>query len=186
MADVPTTEPSYLTAGDTWTWSRSLSDYPATAGWVLSYALTTRSARIAITASASGADHLVTVTAATTAGYAAGDYTWQAYVTLSTQRYMVGNGSLTVRPNLAAASTGYDTRSSAAKILDAIESYLTTGDIAAGELNLDGRAIKYHSTLDLLKARDALKAEVDGEEAAARAKALGLDPRRYYLRLGTH
>lgn len=39
MPDRPTAIPAQLTAGDTWTWERSLSDYPASDGWVLSYGI---------------------------------------------------------------------------------------------------------------------------------------------------
>ena len=70
-----TLEPSRVTAGDTITWLRSLADYPASAGWVLSYTLINSAAKISITATASGADHLVTVAAATSAAYTPATYT---------------------------------------------------------------------------------------------------------------
>jgi len=181
---VPTAEPAFLTVGDTWTWKRSFSDYPASAGWELTYALTTSTARILIAAAADGDDHLVSVAAATTAAYAAGDYSWQAYVTLDAERYMVDGGRVTLRPNLAAASSGYDTRSTARQMLDAIESYLATGDPQAGNVSLsDGRQVRFWPILDLHQFRYRLQAEVANEEAAARAKELGLDPRRYKIRL---
>lgn len=183
-AEVPTTEPRYLTAGDTWTWERSLSDYPAGDGWVLTYALVSTSALITLTASADGDDHLIEIAATTTAGYSAGDYDWQSYVTLGTERFNVERGTVTVRPNLATATTGYDGRTAAAKALDAINAYLTTGNLEAGDVQIDGRAVKYIPVLDLYKLRDKLKAEVAGEAAAARAAELGLDPRRYSIRLG--
>jgi len=65
---VPTAVPASLRAGDTATWLRSLADYPASDGWVLSYVLVKTGAQIAITATASGADHLVEVDAATNNG----------------------------------------------------------------------------------------------------------------------
>ena len=39
MAQTPTTEPASLQAGDTLRWQRTLPDYPASEGWVLSYRL---------------------------------------------------------------------------------------------------------------------------------------------------
>jgi hypothetical protein len=182
-AAVPTSEPPFLTAGDTWTWTRSFPDYPASSGWELSYALTSSTAQVTITASASGDDHLISVAAATTAAYTAGDYSWQAYVTLDAERYMVDSGRVTVRPNLAAASSGYDGRSAAAKALAAIESFLATGDPTAAEVQVEGRALKHFPILDLHRLRYRLQAEVANEQAAARAKELGLDPRRYKIRL---
>jgi len=168
-AAIPTSEPPFLTAGDTWTWTRSFPDYPASSGWELSYALTSSTAQVAITASASGDDHLVSVAAAITAAYTAGDYSWQAYVTLDAERYMVDSGRVTVRPNLAAASSGYDG--------------LATGDPTAAEVQIEGRALKYFPILDLHKLRYRLQAEVANEQAAERARELGLDPRRYKIRL---
>ena len=64
-----TTEPARVTAGDTIAWTKTLSDYPASAGWVLAYTLINAGAKITITAAASGDDHAVTVLAATSAGY---------------------------------------------------------------------------------------------------------------------
>ena len=67
-----TVEPKRITAGDSVTWTRSLSDYPASSGWVLSYALINAAGKISITATASGADHLISVSATTSVGWAAG------------------------------------------------------------------------------------------------------------------
>jgi hypothetical protein len=183
-ATIPSSEPRYLTAGDTWTWTRSLSDYSAADGWVLSYALSSATRLITITATASGSDHLVSVPPATTDDYVAGDYQWQSYVTKSGARYMLATGTLTVRPNLAVATAGYDSRSAAAKALAAIESYLTTGNLQAARVEIEGRAIQYHPLKDLYEIRDRLSAEVAREAAAAQAAALGVDPRRYQIRLG--
>ena len=78
MADIPTTEPAAVNAGDTVRWRRALADYPASAGWALTYTLLNAAGKITITASAQGDDHLVSVPAATSAGWAAGDYAWRA------------------------------------------------------------------------------------------------------------
>ena len=67
-------EPRSFTAGDTVVWKRSLSDYPATASWVLSYTFNGPD-KYAATAAASGDDFLVTLLAATTAVYLPGYYT---------------------------------------------------------------------------------------------------------------
>ena len=62
--------------------------------------------------------------------------------------------------------------------------YLATGDLAAADVQIEGRAIKYHPLPNLMDIRWRLKAEVAGEAAAERAKAAGIDPRRYKIRLG--
>ena len=62
---IVTTEPTSITAGDSVAWTRSLSDYPASAGWSLAYTLINAAAKITINASAAGDDHAVSVSAAT-------------------------------------------------------------------------------------------------------------------------
>lgn len=171
------TEPTRVTAGDTVTWLKSLSDYPATSGWVLSYTLINGTAKITATTTASGADHLVSIAAATTAAWAAGTYTWQAVVTKAAERYTVGQGTMVVAPDLAAAAT-YDTRTSARKALDAVnvlmETYGAKAYMQGYEIN--GRKQQFHTPGDFMAFRSKLVAEVASEDSAARLKA-GLSPR---------
>ena len=75
MASTPTTEPAAITAGDSFTWQKTLADYPA-GTWTLKYRFINAAGKIDITATASGTDHLVSVTPTTSAAYTAGDYTW--------------------------------------------------------------------------------------------------------------
>ncbi len=183
MADTPTIEPSSVNAGDTWRWTRSLADYPASAGWALSYTLINASAKITVNASASGDDHAVTVAAATTAGYAAGTYDWRARVSKAGEVYTVGEGRITVR-NAYAAST-FDARSHARKTLDAIEAVIEgRASSSTAEYQIAGRQLKYIPVADLLALRDKYRAEVLREDAAA-AVAAGLpDRRRVFVRFG--
>lgn len=175
-ATTPTAEPSRITAGDTVTWLKSLSDYPATASWVLSYTLINATSKITITATASGADHLVSVAAATTAGWAAGTYTWVAAVTKAAERYTVGQGSITIGANLAAASV-LDTRSHATKVLAIIEAYLEApGNLASASYEIAGRKLQHYGVPELLALRDKYRAEAAREANAARIAA-GLSPR---------
>jgi len=104
MASTPTTEPAVLTAGDSYTWQRSLDDYPA-GTWTLKYRLINAAGKIDITATASGADHLVTLTPTTTAAYTAGDYTWTKWVEKTGYRITLATGTITVKPNIAALTT---------------------------------------------------------------------------------
>ena len=61
---VPTGEPTELVAGDTWTWDRSLADYPAAGGWTLTYVFVNREQRFTIDSTAVGGVHRMTKTAA--------------------------------------------------------------------------------------------------------------------------
>ena len=169
-----TIEPTRAIAGDTVSWRKTLADYPASAGWVLAYVLLSATSRIAITSTADGADHVVAVAAATSAGYAAGAYTWVATVTKGAERYTIGQGSLQVAPNLAASGTEtFDARTSARKALDAVnialESYGNKAYLQAYEIN--GRKQQFHTPGEFLSFRSKLQAEVAREENAARLAA---------------
>lgn len=168
-----TREPAEVTAGDTVTWSKSLSDYSAAESWVLHYRLINAAGKIDITASASGVDHLVSETAATTADWAAGTYTWQAYVTKAAERYTVGSGSLIVKPDLAAEAAGYDTRSTAKKTLDLLDAAMVSHGASAWtqEYEIAGRRMKFVSASDFMAYRSKVVAEVGREEAKSRLAA---------------
>jgi len=166
-ADIPTLEPTEVRSGDTWTWQRSLSDYPAGV-WTLVYSLVNSNGKITLTATASGADHLVSVAAATTAGYAPGTYSAVGRVTSGAEAVTVWTGGIQVLPNVA-AKTSYDDRSHARKVLEAIEAVLenrATTDQQA--VTIGDRSIEKMPIADLLKLRDSYKLEVASEEAAAR------------------
>lgn len=175
MADIPSSVPAAVTAGDTLSWRITLGDYPASAGWSLAYRLINASGHYDITATASGDDFVVSVPASTSAGYAPGEYAWQAYVSRGTERYTVDSGVLTVRPNLAAQAGGFDMRSHARKMLAAIEAWLESRDPGVADYQIAGRAMRYVPRGELLALRDRYRNEVRMEEAADRL-AKGLEP----------
>ena len=175
-----TTEPSTIVAGDTAKWLRSLDDYPATAGWVLTYTLVSAAQRYTFSAAASGTDHLVTVAATTTAAWVAGSYSWRAQATKAGEVYTVGSGTLTVKPSFAAATDG---RSHSRKTLDAIESVIegrATSEVS--DYTIGGRQLRYIEVPQLLALRDRYRAEVLREDAAQRAAAGLPDLRRVFVR----
>jgi hypothetical protein len=100
---VPTIEPTAARAGDTWAWTRDLSDYPA-GTWTLTYSLFSSAAVYSITATADGTQHSVSVPGATTKTYIAGRYDWVAHVSDGTDRYQVGSGVIQILPNIAAVA----------------------------------------------------------------------------------
>lgn len=183
MATVPTTEPASIIAGDTLAWRREdlTASYPAGAGWALTYRLVNAAGKIDIAAAASGDAFAIAVAAATTAGYAAGGYTWVATVTKAAERYTIGSGQITVRPNLAALNTA-DTRSSARKALDACNAALEAYGAKAylQEVQIGERRQRFGTPSDFLAFRSRLQAEVAREDNAARL-AQGLAPRNKLL-----
>lgn len=180
MATILTLEPAFVRAGDSVAWTRALADYPATS-WTLKYRLINSAGKIDITATASGTDHLINVSAATSATWAAGVYTWAAYVEGgSSERYTLGTGSITIQPNLAAQSAGFDARSTAKKALDDTRAALATWIASNGqvqEYEIAGRRMKYASAIDIEARIRLLEREVAREQVAEKLAA-GLNTAR--------
>lgn len=180
---VPNCIPSTIAAGDTLAWSRSLTDYPASDGWTLNYTLVGAGSVYNITAATAdnGSDYAVSVDASTTAGWVAGAYALQEYVTRSVERHTLGNTPFTVQPNLAAATGGIDTRTQPQRMLDAINAVLE-GRAGESELKvqINGRSVEYIPVTELLALRNQLKLEV---ALAARANGNG-DLGKLYVRFG--
>ena len=182
-APTPTTEPASLIAGDTAKWLKTLSDYPATAGWVLTYILISATNKYTFTASASGSDHLVNVPAATTGAWNSGSYAWRASVSLAGEVYTVASGTITVQAAFSVATL--DNRSFARIALANIETYLKdANNLAAARYSIAGREIHKTPIGDLLKARDKYRVEVAQEDAAANVDRGLPDKRRVYVRFG--
>lgn len=179
MPNIPDNVPAELRDGDTWNWTRSLPDYPATAGWTLKYRFKNAAGGFEVVAGSAGADYAITVAAATTAGYTAGKYTWQGWVeNASLEKYTIDSGSITLLPDYraAAASVALDDRSHARKMLDAIEAWLESKDPGVAEYEIAGRRMKYIPSGELIKLRSQYKMEVAGEAnalALARGEGFG-------------
>lgn len=170
MSTIPDQEPGSLRVGDTWRWTRTLDDYPATA-WSLKYRFKNAAGGFEVTASASGNDHSVTVSASTSSGFTAGNYTWTAWVEGGlSEKYTVGSGSceLLADYRTGSANLALDDRSHARKTLDAIEAWIESRDMAVAEYQIAGRSMKYIPIPDLLKMRSRYQLEVQSEENAAK------------------
>lgn len=171
---IKTHVPESITAGDTAKWQISLADYPASVGWSLTYTLLNTAGKITITSSASGADHLINVAAATTANYTAGVYDYTATVSDGTDRHTVATGRMEVKPDPTQQTT-YDGRSQARQILESLQTayqdYVTTnkqGHIAS--YSIAGRSMSFRSTAELIEQIEYWKGLVKNEEKAERIK----------------
>lgn len=101
-----TTEPTRATAGDTWQWQRAVADYPASEGWVLSYAIN-GVGKLEWNGDWLDADgETVSIPGGSTAALAAGLYRLIGYVTLDGERHTIYEGTLVVLADLAAAAAG--------------------------------------------------------------------------------
>jgi hypothetical protein len=171
-ATVPTNEPQAARAGITWQWTRQLTDYPAST-WALTYwfkQLAAAGAKFSIVATASGDDHSVSVAAATTGAYTAGDYSWVAVVSSGSEAFEVDSGTLDLQPKYS-VDAALDDRSHARKVLTAIEAVIesrATKD--QEEYTINNRSLKRTPLAELLALRDRYRAEVRAEELADMAR----------------
>ncbi|MBS0218092.1 MAG: hypothetical protein JSR63_07880 [Proteobacteria bacterium] len=174
MTDPATTIPSQFRAGDTLKWLRSLADFSAADGWILTYVLVPAAGSPqTFTAITVGADFQVNVPSTTTKDWPPGRYSAQEYVTNGTERYTIGVTQLQVLADLADSSAGLDTRTHAQKVLDAIEGWLESKAPVAHMMEIAGRKIANYSIADLLKLRDRYRNEVAAEQAAANGTSRG-------------
>lgn len=189
-AAIQTREPIELVAGDTWSWTKSLGDYPAPT-WTLTYYLRSREGETSFAAAASGADHLVTVTAATTAAYKAGRYGWTAVATSGSERHTVETGELVVLPDPAATGAGQDPRTHARKVLEAIEAVIesrassTQRELVAYTIGSRSQTFDAEENkASLLELHSKYKWLVANEEARARVASGLSNPRDIRIRFG--
>jgi hypothetical protein len=169
--EIPTVEPAELVAGDTWTWKRSLGDYPA-GEWTLTYYFRAVASEFSVVCTADGTDHLATVAASTSAGKKAGRYEWTAVVTSGSSRYTVGRGQALVKPDPASTGAGFDPRSHARKTLEALEAVIegkATRDQKS--YTIGGRALERMPVEEILKFKDHYAQLVAAEEAGERLAA---------------
>lgn len=162
---------SRFTVGDTFEQTTSLPDYPAGAGWVLKYRLLPRDAAgaaIDLTCVASGDDHVANATAAATAGWKAGSYTWSSWVELGGVKHSIAQGQITLAPDPRVFSGVLDGRSQAEIALANIRSVLA-GVASKNVLRYEigGRSLEHYQIAELIKLESKLAQDVKREQNAA-------------------
>ena len=173
-ATVPEIEPYKVWQGDTFRWNKSLSDYTPADSWVLSYSFRSNTGtgfNIIGSANSSNSGWEITVAAATTANYTTGEYTWQAYVTKTTQRYVVDNGVTVVHQNLngLATSATTDLRTHAKLMISKIQSVLEGRvDADIENYSIGGRSINKIPVSELVNILSTYEEKLDKEERKRR------------------
>jgi len=178
--NLPDTEPSSLVAGESWKWTKSLSDYPADT-WTLNYyfLLSTGTTTFNITAAADGTDYLIDVAPATTAAYTPGSYKWQAFVDDGTDKFKVCCGDMEVLPDFSSDTS--DPRSDVEIILDAINAMLKgKANRDQMETEVNGKKIKRYSWEELREMRKYFNDELfnEGLECATASDPSALNAAR--------
>lgn len=185
--------PSKNRAGDTWQWRDvaahdSLGNAITSATYGLTYYLrfnaASEGATITGTSYATGWEF--TVSAATTAGFDAGLWYFQAIATSGSTSHTIGAGQLTVLPALNYTGTpgAYDGRTQSQKDLDAVLaaiSALISGG-AVKRYSIGNRSIEKFTLAELREYEGVLRARVARELAADQiANGLG-SPRNLFVR----
>jgi hypothetical protein len=168
MAEPKAYEPEKLTAGVTWKWKKTISDYPASE-WALTYYLRKDGASAtSFSAAADGDSYLVTVAAATTAAYASGIYDFIGWVIKGTEKYEVFNSMIEVLPNPTNTSA-YDPRSHARRVMELLEAAME-GRVPNGmeSYSIGGRSINKIPLSQLRELWEKYKQDVVMEEQAER------------------
>jgi hypothetical protein len=97
--------PTTLTAGDSVTLTLTRPDYPASAGWTLTYALAGAAVQ-QWSSTPSGAAHTITLSSAETAALPAGDYRFALKATAPGQVHTLATGGVAVLADVAALQPG--------------------------------------------------------------------------------
>lgn len=175
-----------LIAGDTLNFLTVVPDYPASSGWTLKFRLVPRTAGgtpIAITATAEGADHRVTVTAATTANWGVDNYTWTSWAEKGAEVYSVDSGQIAVKVNPRTAAAGTDGRSGAEKALDQARAAFAAWTPTTRRYRIGDREHEFSSKAEIVGAINYWATEV-ARERRREAFAKGLpDPSKAFIRI---
>lgn len=185
--------PAQIRTGDTVTWrdeaaSDNLGNAVTSATWTLTYYLRTNTGNegATVVGTAYGQGWQLTIPAATSAGFDAGQWYWQALATSGSDKLTIGSGQLQVLASLSYAGTpgAFDGRTQAQKDLEAVQAAMRAivSGGAVAEYSIGTRRLKKMEMADLIQLESKLKAEVKREQAATMvANGLG-SPHNLFVR----
>ena len=169
--------PSEIRAGDTIQWRDvegvdNLGNAVSSAAYTLTYYLRFNAASegATVVGTAYGTGWEFSIAAATSAGFDAGTWYWQAVATKTGSTITLGSGQLTVLAALSYSGTpaALDGRTQAQKDLDAVQAAIraiVSGGVVK-EYTIGNRSLKKYDMKDLLELESKLKAEVKREQMA--------------------
>jgi hypothetical protein len=163
-------EPQDVTAGDTVTWYRVVSDYPASEGWTLYYVFRGPTTIKLTAATYQTSNYVVTVADTVTADWKPGLYSVAAYVSDGSDRYSVATWfpQITILPNPEKYVEGSaDNLTFAQKTLAAVETALlalASRKVASASVN--GQSYSIQDVAKLTALRNRMREEVQSEKDA--------------------
>lgn len=178
---------SRFSAGDTFSLTTSLSEYPASAGWTLTHRFVPRTGNatpIEVVCTANDDAHVALVAATVTDDWAAGTYTFASYVSKAGEVHTVDTGTIDVLPDPRAATT-LDTRTDAAIALENVRAMLRgVASKNVQRYEISGRRLDHYSIPDLIALEAKLVADVKREQSAMAMAAGRAGRRQTFVRLG--
>jgi uncharacterized protein YlxP (DUF503 family) len=159
--------PYRIHAGDSVSFTDSVSNYPASAGWLLRYTLVTAKNKYLLDSVANGDNHDISATTSITAIWAPGYYRWVAFAVKGAERYTIATGNIEILPDIT--SGAIDQRAHVEKVLDAIEATIENkASIDQQSMSINGRSISRYAFTDLIILRDKYKGELVSLKRAER------------------
>jgi hypothetical protein len=178
-----------LILGDTLNFATSVPDYLPTDGWVLKFRLTPRTGTGAQTLttvqdSADSSLHRLQVSAAETAAWTAGVYSWFSYVekASTTEKYSVDEGVVTLVADPRTATT-LDLRSAACIALDQAKAALAAWTPTTKRYRIGDREMEFQTQGDIVRLINYWEIEVRREQNAERLAEGLRTNRRVFVRL---
>lgn len=164
--------PNPIFKGALLNFTESVSDYLASDGWSLHYALINATKKIQLDSVASGDSHLFNYETAAQETWTIGSYTYQKYVKKAgASTVLIKKGSRTIEPFFETTDT-HDGRTFARKMLDGIEALLVDRSIELDlEYSFNGKSMKSMTFAELIDARNHFSREVQHEETQAKLDA---------------
>ena len=141
--------------------------------WELSLFLRGKGA-IDLVSSASGEDHLFEASAAVTAAWAPGRYSYVIRASDGADVHSVESGEVVIAPDLAAEDENFDGRDHIRKVLDAIESVIEgRASIDQQSYTINNRSLQRTPLSELIKLRYRYQAELSAQKARRKGRAFG-------------
>jgi hypothetical protein len=164
--DEPHPEPLAAIAGDSLRWQRSFEDYPANAGWTLTYALNNAAQRYLVASgdvAADGDGFTITIPSSETKTWVPGEYLWLAVLqnAATGARVTGAAGRITIQPDVLDATAPIDTRSQEEIALENVKATIA-GRASDGvlEYKIGDRELRRYSMAELMSLKSYLSSEV--------------------------
>ena len=182
--------PNIINAGDSATWTDDAFDLEGvsytSAAYTLTYELRGAST-LTLTATTSGTGWSTSITTTQSAALTPGVYAWAALLSKTGVRVTAGFGTLTVLPNIATQTAGYEARSTAQIALDAARAALadfTTNKRKIASYTIGDRAMTFENSAGILEIIRYWEQRVAIEGNAASVAAGAGNQRRLKIRFG--